>query len=327
MLPTVFVKLETIRPFFSPTRIHTDRMIGFASEPSWLAHMMNLVYLAYWLAAVYTRKSVHHFKLGIFIFEDLLLVLGICTLVGTLSRGGLMAFMMVIGFIFVLLNFRLVKWIVSKFTGPRKVLTTVGISLGLVVVYIGLLITALWGFSRIDPRMTEVFQFSKDQPNALLAYADNLQFGERVVYWQTGWNIFSDHPVIGVGVGLSGFYFPQYLPDVGWELVESRKLLYRYEGLMNVKNLWFRLLAESGIIGFALFVTFLVPFGFTSSEMVKRGAGRRRTLGFMGLFMLVALIAEELSVDSFALPYLWFTMGLVTAAWKWYDLAPGDAYG
>ena len=327
MLPTVFVKLETIRPFFSPTRIHTDRMIGFASEPSWLAHMMNLVYLAYWLAAVYTRKSVHHFKIGIFIFEDLLLVLGICTLVGTLSRGGLMAFMMVIGFIFVLLNFRLVKWIVSKFTGPRKVLTTVGISLGLVVVYIGLLITALWGFSSIDPRMTEVFQFSKDQPNALLAYADNLQFGERVVYWQTGWNIFSDYPVVGVGVGLSGFYFPQYLPDVGWELVESRKLLFRYEGLMNVKNLWSRLLAESGIIGFALFVNFLVLFGFTSSEMVKRGAGRRRTLGFMGLFMLVALIAEELSVDSFALPYLWFTMGLVTAAWKWYDLAPGDAYG
>lgn len=326
-LPTVFVKLETIRPFFSPTRIHTDRMIGFASEPSWLAHMLNLVYLAYWLAAAYTRKSAHRFKIGKFIFEDLLLVLGICTLVGTLSRGGLLAFMLVIGFIFVLLNFRLVKWIVSKFRGRRKVLTTASISLGLVVVYIGLLVTGLWGFSRVDPRMAEVFQFSRDKPNALLAYADSLQFGERVVYWQTGWNIFSDHPVIGVGAGLSGFYFPQYLPDVGWELVESRELLYRVDGLMNVKNLWSRLLAETGIVGFALFVNFLVVFGFTSSEMVRRGTGRRRTLGFMGLFMLTALIAEELSVDSFALPYMWVTLGLVTAAWKWYDPATGETHG
>jgi O-antigen ligase len=326
-LPAVFNQLEIFRPFFSPTRILTDRMLGFASEPSWLAHMLNLVYLAYWLAAVYTRKSVHRFKLGVFIFEDLLLALGVLTLVGSLSRGGLMAFMMVIGFIFLLLNFRLITWIVRKYTDRGKVLTTAGVSLVLLIVYLGLIISALWGFSRIDPRMEEVFQFSKDKPNPLLAYADNLQFGERVIYWQTGWNIFNDHPVIGVGVGLSGFYFPQYLPDVGWELVESRKLLYQYAGLMNIKNLWSRLLAETGIVGFALFVNFLVLFGFTSSQMVRRGVGRRRTLGFMGLFMLVALIAEELSVDSFALPYLWFTMGLVTAAWKWYDPAPGEVHG
>lgn len=326
-MPAVFILLENIRPFFSPTRILSDRMLGFASEPSWLAHMLNLVYLAYWLAAAYTRKSAHHFKIGVFIFEDLLMVLGALTLVGSLSRGGLLAFMMVIGFIFVLLNFRMVKWIVSKFRGQRKMLTTASVSLSLVVVYIGMLIAALWGFSQIDPRMEDVFQFTKDEPNPLLAYADNLQFGERVIYWQTGWNIFNDHPMIGVGVGISGFYFPQYLPDSGWELTESRKLLYQYPGLMNVKNLWSRLLAETGMVGFALFVNFLVLFGFTCSEMVRKGVGKRRTLGFMGLFMLVALVAEELSVDSFALPYMWFAMGFVTAAWKWYDPMPGEVHG
>jgi hypothetical protein len=47
----------------------------------------------------------------------------------------------------------------------------------------------------------------------------------------------------------------------------------------------------------------------------------------MGVFMLVALIAEELSVDSFALPYFWFTMGLVTAAWKWYTPSQDDSHG
>jgi hypothetical protein len=47
----------------------------------------------------------------------------------------------------------------------------------------------------------------------------------------------------------------------------------------------------------------------------------------MGLFMLVALIAEEFSVDSFALPYLWFSMGLVTAGWRWYTPVIGEGNG
>jgi len=166
--------------------------------------------------------------------------------------------------------------------------------------------------------MKTVFVFSTGQPDALLEYAEDLQFGERVVYWQTGWNIFNDHPLIGVGVGVSGFYFPQYLPDAGWGLTEARKLLYRNSGLLNIKNLWSRLLAETGIIGFSLFISFLVLFGVTSVEMIRKGIGMRKTLGYMGVFFLVALIAEELSVDSFALPYMWFSMGLVTSAWRWY---------
>jgi len=51
----------------------------------------------------------------------------------------------------------------------------------------------------------------------------------------------------------------------------------------------------------------------------------RKTLGFTGVFMLTALIAEEFSVDSFALPYMWFTLGLVTAAWRWYKPAESSS--
>jgi len=327
IIPDAKPILVLIQSFFSPTRLLEDRMQGFAAEPSWLAHMLNLVYLAYWLAASYNRTSVHGFRVWKFTFENILMVLGIVVLVGTLSRGGLLAFMLVMALIFVLLNVRLVKWIVEKIPGKKKVLVTTGITLGLVLAYVGLLIAGLWGWSKVDPRMETVFQFSSSEPNALLKYADELQFGERVVYWQTGWNIFNDYPLIGVGVGFSGFYFPQYLPDTGWGLSEVRELLFRSDGLLNIKNLWSRLLAETGIIGFAFFITFLTLFGFTSVGMIKTGSGTRRTLGFMGLFVLVALIAEEFSVDSFALPYLWFSMGLVTAAWRWYLPMPREING
>jgi hypothetical protein len=39
----------------------------------------------------------------------------------------------------------------------------------------------------------------------------------------------------------------------------------------------------------------------------------------MGILMLVAFIIEALSVDSLALPYYWFTLGLVAATWRWSD--------
>lgn len=327
VLPGVFLLFERIQALFSPNRLLTDRMLGFAAEPSWLAHMLNLVFLAYWLAATFTGASVHHWRLGKITFENILLFFGIIVVVGTLSRGGLLAFMLVVFLIFILLNLKLVRWIVNRFPGRKRVLMTTGVSLGLVLAYLGLLLAVLWGLSKVDKRMESVFEFSRGEPNALLEYADDLQFGERVVYWQTGWNIFNDHPIIGVGVGVSGFYFPQYLPDAGWEMAEARKLLYRNSGLLNIKNLWSRLLAETGIVGFALFITFLAIFGFTSTEMIRKGTGMRKTLGYMGIFLLVAVIAEEFSVDSFALPYLWFSLGLVTAAWRWYTPIKGSING
>jgi hypothetical protein len=38
-----------------------------------------------------------------------------------------------------------------------------------------------------------------------------------------------------------------------------------------------------------------------------------RTLGWMGVFVILSFLAEGFSVDSFALPYLWFALGLLTA--------------
>jgi len=101
-------------------------------------------------------------------------------------------------------------------------------------------------------------------------------------------------------------------------LTESKRLLFRSSGLLNIKCLWSRLLAETGIIGFSLFMVLLVVSAFTSYEMTKSDHPGRRTIGFMGIFMLIAFIIEGFSVDSFALPYYWFTLGLVAAGWRWY---------
>ena len=310
--------VNQFQALISVTRVGRTRMTGFASEPSWLAHMLNLVFLAYWLAATVTRTSVHKWRLWRFSFENLLLVGGVIVLVGTYSRGGLAAFMLVIGFLFILLNLRLIHWLTRRTEGVRRRLLGILSGAGLVLIYAGLLVGGVFVLSKVDPRMEDVFTFSENVENPLIKYADSLQFGDRVVYWQTGWNIFNQHPIAGVGVGFSGFYFKDNLPDAGWGLTETKDLLYRSNALMNVKNIWSRLLAETGLIGFALFIALLFVSVVTSIDMVKSDNSRRRALGFMGVFMLIALLIEGFSVDSFALPYIWFTLGLTAAAWRWY---------
>ena len=86
-------------------------------------------------------------------------------------------------------------------------------------------------------------------------------------------------------------------------------------------------MAETGIIGFSLFVVFLVVIAFTAKDLSNRKDQLSKTIGWMGIFMLITFILEEFSVDSFALPYYWFTLGLVTAASRWIKPTDLDSHG
>jgi O-antigen ligase len=127
------------------------------------------------------------------------------------------------------------------------------------------------------------------------------------------------YPIFGVGVGNAGFYFQKLLPDEAWQLTEVRSLVYHSSNLINIKSLWVRLLAETGVVGFAFFVVFLLAGLYTAKVLIASKNKARQTIGWMGICMLLAFLIEGFSVDSFALPYYWFTLGLVAAAWRWDD--------
>ena len=313
--------MRTVQGIFSTTVLFDKRTTGFASEPSWLAHMLNLVYLPYWLAATLKRFSAHKFKFWFLSLENVFLGLGMIVLFLTFSRGGLVAFMLVLAFLFIRLNYRLIGWLVNKWKVKRKVLVSIFAYLGMIILYLGIGMAGLFVLSKIDPRMETVFQFSSSSENPLVKYADNLQFGERVAYWQTAWNIFNDYPLAGVGLNSSGAYFPRYMPEYGWQLTETRDLLFRSNNVLNIKNLWARLLGETGIIGFSLFVTLLVITLISSLDLIKNKNKQSEVIGWMGILMLIALLGEGFSVDSLALPYYWFTLGFVAAVWRWNDIS------
>ena len=78
------------------------------------------------------------------------------------------------------------------------------------------------------------------------------------------------------------------------------------------------LLAETGGIGFLLFVTWLALLAVGARRMWKSRKGVMGMLGFAGSLTLVAQIVEGFSLDTFALPHLWTMLGLISAA-LWID--------
>jgi hypothetical protein len=91
--------------------------------------------------------------------------------------------------------------------------------------------------------------------------------------------------------------------------------MYHASELPNIKSLWVRLLAETGLVGFSLFTCWLY-LTWQSAHFLENSASddRIKMVALAGKFTILGLIFEGFSVDSFALPYLWFAVGLVTAA-------------
>ncbi len=308
--------------WFSTTKLFPGRVTGFALEPSWLAHQLNMLYLPLWLAASVRRFSAHGWRVMKLSFENLLLAGGVVVLWLSLSRVGLLAFLLMLGLVFILLNAGLVGWLQRRILARRAStqqaarLLRVGLWLGLLVFYLALLLGTGAALSRLDYRMERLFDFSTLAQDGFLAYANQLQIAERLVFWQTGWGVFNDYPWLGVGLGNSGYFFPQKMPGYGYGLTEVNQILYRESALPNTKALWPRLLAETGLVGLAFFAAWLFLQWANGDALSSSAAPIKRALGLAGQLVVLGLLVEGFSVDTFALPYFWFLLGLCAAAWR-----------
>jgi hypothetical protein len=104
------------------------------------------------------------------------------------------------------------------------------------------------------------------------------------------------------------------LPLAAWELAEIIQVIDVHGYLPNVKSLWSRLLAETGLLGFSTFAAWLFVLWHAGRYLKTHREGIFRMAGWMGSFVVIAFILEGFSTDSFALPYPWVSLGMVTAA-------------
>jgi len=306
-----------------------DRVTGLAYEPSWFANQIVTLYLPLCLGSALRGYSVFR-KLGRRLsIEMVLAVWATGLLVLTFSRGGYVSLAGIIGVLIVAGAWRLAGSL-AGITGRHWVHrpawadgATRVIILGVAGLLLLMVARALaQGVSERDPRMTalsilpsQMMEIRLEHPGEVgYALADRLGFAERVIYWETSYRIFERFPIMGVGLGNAGFFFPQEVPYYGYGLVEITTLLDPASPLFpNPKNLWARLLAETGLVGVSLIVTWLALLWLASAWLGGSEHGSLGAVGIAGALAIGVFIWEGCSLDTFALPQLWIAGGLVTA--------------
>jgi len=312
--------------------VGNPRLAGLTWEPSWFAHQLNMLYLPLWLAATYQRTSVFP-KIWKISLENVFLILGMAVFFLSSPRIGGVAFMLMLFYLFLRLNTTVYRVVIRRLSGlwsavKRPGLLRFGVGTLVVLAFIGIYLAfsavIIKVASERDWRLglivnsplsqDEIRQISAFDENSLFYLGIRFAFLERTVYWMDGWHIFNDFPILGVGLGNAGFYFMSHLPAVGWSSIEVRAVAYLNDSLPNIKSIWYRLLAETGIVGFSLFVGWLLVLWYSTGASLRSQNNTIKTVALAGRLAILAFIMEGFSIDTFGLPYLFVITGLAASA-------------
>lgn len=111
-------------------------------------------------------------------------------------------------------------------------------NLAVSIIFIALISVVLFNNTKFMHRLDTIDDFDKYQSNT-----------ERILMWQSAWNMFKDHPILGVGLG-------QYKENYQQKYISPEA---KEPQLSHAHNNFLQMLAENGIVGFAGFV---IMFGY-----------------------------------------------------------------
>ena len=123
--------------------------------------------------------------------------------------------------------------------------------------------------------------------------------------WKSAWNMFLDHPVLGVGIGNYGAQYKNIyiLPDA-----KEREQNHSHSSFMQY-------LAETGLVGFS---AFLIMFLYLLRHYIVRFRQNQDSIA-LGMilsitsFMIHGLMDWNYGMFPSTAQYLWFLVGLT---WK-----------
>lgn len=287
--------------------VRTNRISGLAYEPAWLAGQLATVFFPFLFSAILTNFRLTSRRW----LEPALLALSTLVLLATYSRGGLLITVGVTGLVTLLFGRDVLRaiwsWFISGF--GNKHLPSFLFRLSIVIVFIGAIAGAaiFLGQKNFFSRMWE------SNAENLSEYLVDINAGARGAYTVAAMGAFRESPLTGVGLGGSGFYIYQNLPD--WSLTtvpEIAKQLDPSSRLYpNPKNLYVRLLAETGLIGFVLYFAFQFNILGEMLSLYKRQESWARFAMVAGIFAWLAIALYNLTQDSLTTPNLWIVPGIL----------------
>lgn len=269
-----------------------DRVSALTLEPSWAADQIVVLLLPVILAAS---------RLGVIRSRRRWLFVSLLCLFFTFSRWGWIAsatllFLYTQGHPRDRESRRVRRWRLGR--GKRLLRAT--------ALVVGLVIAGAFAASRYPPIRQPVEAFATYGREAYKFETWSTRVSLAIGAWKT----FSDYPIFGTGLDNSGFFTATNAPV--WSPIQEEQVGQRV--LLKPKNLFLRLLAELGVIGFVLLAGVILE-GYRLARACRRSRVLPvRAIGIAGFFGLTAFLIEGVSFDSLAFPNLWFWLGLVSGA-------------
>lgn len=287
--------------------VRTNRVSGLAYEPAWLAGQIATIFFPFLFASILTNFRLTPRRW----LEPALLALTALLLLATYSRGGLLIALGVSALATALFGRDRLRDMWSWFVGGFKErrFAPFIFRLSIVIALIGVVAGAFIFLSQKN-YFRRLWESNADSLNE---YIVDINAGARGAYTAGALGAFSEYPLTGVGLGGSGFYLYQNLPD--WSLTtvpEIAKQLNPSSRLYpNPKNLYARLLAETGLFGFFLYLAFQFNLLGEALSLYRSREGWERFAAVAGIFAWLAIALYNFTQDSLTAPNIWVVPGIL----------------
>lgn len=126
--------------------------------------------------------------------------------------------------------------------------------------------------------------------------------------------VFEENPIVGVGLGQNGFYKKNYYPE--WAIKNNYEFTdwYMNEEVYNFPpdfNLFTRLLAETGVIGFILFIIFLFSCFIASWNCILNSRKEENVLSAIVFISFIGFAINWMQIDYFRQFGFWLSIVLL----------------
>ena len=332
LIPNWYYRISHIQKYITMNVGTPDRVMGLTLEPSWFADQLTSLWLPWILPAALMNKTFYKRRWGWLTIEKIYLVLLMVVLVFTLSRAGFVVALVVLasGILFLRpkwdraeSNFQHFRWLgkwqrsFDNISPPiRFLIVSLGVILILGVILFIASLQSKYIFRMWDYWLGISYEAQKVGHKSLSGYFKYIGFGPRFIYWETAYRIFTGSPFFGVGLGNYTFHFKDMLPtvQVGYMPELLTRLVPQTQRIVTAKNFFARLLAETGLLGTAAFISFLFSLAGAGFYLWMSKFSDEKFWGTGALLSIIAFVVDSFSYDSFAIPNPWVVFGLITSA-------------
>ncbi|WP_165930166.1 O-antigen ligase family protein [Flavobacterium ranwuense] len=126
--------------------------------------------------------------------------------------------------------------------------------------------------------------------------------------------VFKENPIVGVGFGQQTYHSRTHYPT--WATKDNYEfdLIYKNKNVKSFPpgyNLYTRLLAETGIIGFLILLA-LIYYSIKQTKIfIKNSTGEKQILSYILLISFSGLFINWLQIDTFRIYGIWLSLAIL----------------